>query len=121
MTKDKIIERILVPIDFSDYSLNACFFALHLADRMDAEIKLFHAFFNPMVDAMTFPDTFTYQSNMAEIFQELEKNAGKEMKRFSKTLTRYAGLKNLKSFKKICQQPRRAILLLAGHIHWLSA
>jgi nucleotide-binding universal stress UspA family protein len=98
MTKyngNKIIERILVPIDFSDYSLNACYFALHLSARMGAEVRLFHAFFNPMIDAMTFPDTFTYQSNMAEIFQELEQNARKEMKKFSRKLTRYAMLKDL--------------------------
>jgi nucleotide-binding universal stress UspA family protein len=93
----KLIERILVPIDFSGYSLNACYFALHLSARTGAEVRLFHAFFNPMIDAMTFPDTYTYQSNMAEIFQELEQNARKEMERFSKKLERYAGIKNLKN------------------------
>jgi len=95
--RDTKIERILVPIDFSDYSINACYFALHLAERTGAGIRLFHAFFNPMVDAMTFPDAFTYQSNMADIFHELEQNAGKEMKRFSKKLKKYSKLKNLKN------------------------
>lgn len=95
---DKIkIGRILVPIDFSDYSLNACYFALHLSERTGAGIRLFHAFFNPMVDAMTFPDAFTYQSNMADIFHELEQNAGREMKRFSKKLKKYCKVKNLKN------------------------
>jgi nucleotide-binding universal stress UspA family protein len=93
------IGRILVPIDFSDNSLNACYFALHLAARTGAEIRLFHAFFNPMVDAMTFPDTYTYQSNMAEVFRELESIAGKEMKRFKKQLGRYAGLRNMEKVK----------------------
>ncbi len=96
---NEIIENILVPIDFSDYSLNACYFALHFSVRLNAEIKLFHAFFNPMIDAMAFPDAFTYQSNMADIFQKLEENAQKEMKIFSKKLKRYAKLKNLKNFK----------------------
>jgi nucleotide-binding universal stress UspA family protein len=86
---------ILVPIDFSDYSLNACYFALHLAVRLNVQIKLFHAFFNPMIDAMTFPDAFTYQSNMADIFHELEENANKEMKRFTTRLKKYAKVKNL--------------------------
>jgi nucleotide-binding universal stress UspA family protein len=98
-TKKGNIERILVPTDFSDYSLNACFFALHLSARTDAEILLFHVFFNPMVDAMAFPDAFTYQSNMADIFKDLEQNAKKEMKKFSKKIKRYAGLKNLKEIK----------------------
>ncbi len=98
-SKKGSIDRILVPIDFSDYSLNACFFALHLSARTDAEILLFHVFFNPMVDAMAFPDAFTYQSNMADIFKDLEQNAEKQMKKFSKKIKRYAGLKNLKDIK----------------------
>ncbi len=93
------IERILVPVDFSDYSMNACFFALHLAARTSAEIFLFHVFFNPMVDAMAFPDAFTYQSNMADIFKELEQNAAKQMKKFSKKLKKYARVKNLDTIK----------------------
>lgn len=93
------IERILVPIDFSDYSLNACYFAQHLSSRLGAEIKLFHAFFNPMIDAMAFPDAYTYQSNMADIFTELEQNAEKEMKKFTKKLKRYTKIKNLKKVK----------------------
>ncbi len=92
-------KRILVPIDFSGYSLNACYFALHLASRTGAELRLFHAFFNPMIDAMAFPDAFTYQSNMAEIFRELEENSKKEMKKFSKKLRKYAKIKDLKDVK----------------------
>lgn len=99
ISEKKIIERILVPIDFSNYSLNACFFAIHLSARLGAEVRLFHAFFNPMVDAMTFPDTYTYQSNMAEIFQELDQNARKEMARFSQILNRYARKRNLENVK----------------------
>jgi nucleotide-binding universal stress UspA family protein len=95
----RIIERILVPIDFSAYSLNACYFALHLSARQNAEIILFHAFFNPMADAMTFPDAFTYQSNMAEVFHELEQNARRETDKFKRKIKRYAKLKKLENVK----------------------
>jgi len=97
--KKETVDRILVPIDFSDYSLNACYFALHLSARLHAEIMLFHAFFNPMVDAMTFPDAFTYQSNMADIFKELEENARKEKNRFSKKMKKYIKFKSLNDIK----------------------
>ena len=93
------IDRILVPIDFSDYSVNASYFALHLASRTGAEIRLFHAFFNPMTDPMTFPDTFTYQSNLSEIFIELEKNAKKEMEKFYRKMIRYSKIKKLQKLK----------------------
>jgi nucleotide-binding universal stress UspA family protein len=96
---EKTIDRILVPIDFSDYSLNACYFAMHLSVKHNAEVMLFHAFFNPMVDAMTFPDAFTYQSNMAEVFHELEQNARREIKKFANKLKRYARLKNLENLE----------------------
>ena len=89
------VERILVPVDFSDYSMNACVFSLHLAFVLKAKIKLFHAFFNPMIDAMTFPDAFTYQSNMAEVYQELEKKAKADMATFVKKLKKYAKEQNL--------------------------
>ena len=92
-------KRILVPIDFSGYSLNACYFAMHLAARTGAGLKLFHAFFNPMIDAMAFPDAFTYQSNMAEIFRELEESSKKEMKKFSKKLRKYSKIMQLKDVK----------------------
>ncbi len=113
MDNQEKIDRILVPIDFSDYSLNACYFALHLSSRTKAEILLFHAFFNPMIDAMAFPDAFTYQSNMADIFQELEKNAKKQMKSFAKKIKRYAKLKQLDNIriktKVIAGQPGEEI------------
>lgn len=88
-------DKILVAVDFSDYSLNACIYSLHLAAKLRAKIRLVHAFFNPMIDAMTFPDAFTYQSNMAEVYQELEKKAKAEMKIFIKKLKKYADEYNL--------------------------
>ncbi|MCK4664320.1 MAG: universal stress protein [Bacteroidales bacterium] len=36
------IRRILVPIVFEDYSLNICKYAIALAEKINAEIKLFH-------------------------------------------------------------------------------
>lgn len=45
----KKIRRILVPIDFTTYSLNACKYALELAPRMKAEITLFYAVTDPLL------------------------------------------------------------------------
>ncbi|MDX9696647.1 MAG: DUF2007 domain-containing protein, partial [Bacteroidales bacterium] len=43
------VQRILVPIDFSDYSVNACRYAIGLAEKLNAEIKLMHVYYNPVV------------------------------------------------------------------------
>lgn len=39
--------RILVPVDFSDYSLNACQVAFTIANKIDAKVKILHVFYNP--------------------------------------------------------------------------
>lgn len=38
--------RILVAVDFSDYSLNACRIAFNIARRMDAKVKILHVYHN---------------------------------------------------------------------------
>ena len=40
-------KRILVPVDFSDYSLKACEIAIHYAAKVDAEVMIMHAYFSP--------------------------------------------------------------------------
>lgn len=39
--------RILVPVDFSDYSLDACRVAFGLAAEFDAKVKILNVFYNP--------------------------------------------------------------------------
>lgn len=80
------ISRLLVPVDFSDYSTNASLFAIMLAEKLKAEVRLFHSFHNPMVDTMNFPDGYTYQTNMAEVYRELSASARKNMKQFMNDL-----------------------------------
>jgi nucleotide-binding universal stress UspA family protein len=81
------VRRLLVPVDFSSYSLNAAKFAMQLAGTLKAEIRLFHAFYNPVIDTMSFPDAFTYQANMAEVYREMNSDARKHMKEFLAKLT----------------------------------
>lgn len=45
--------KVLIPIDFSDYSLRACEIGINYAAAQKAEVMLLHAFFSPY-----FPSTF---------------------------------------------------------------
>lgn len=81
------VRKLLVPVDFSSYSLNAAKFAMQLAGKLKAEIRLFHAFYNPVIDTMSFPDAYTYQANMAEVYGEMNSDARKHMKEFMGKLT----------------------------------
>ncbi len=76
------VQKILVPIDFSDYSVNACKYAMGLASKLNAEIKLLHVYYNPVVNSMPLTDTYYYQINMDEIIREIEVRAKKNMQEF---------------------------------------
>jgi nucleotide-binding universal stress UspA family protein len=80
------VQRILVPIDFSDYSVNACRYAIGLAEKLNAEIKLMHVYYNPVVNSMPITDTYYYQVNMDEIIREIELRAKSSMEEFYKDI-----------------------------------
>ncbi len=79
---NKSVQRILIPIDFSDYSVNACRYAIGLAEKLNAEIKLMHVYYNPVVNSMPLTDTYYYQVNMDEIIREIELRAKSNMEEF---------------------------------------
>lgn len=56
LSKDDYKKRILVPVDFSEYSMQACSFAFNLAKNIDAKVKIIHIYFNPF-----YPQKYTKQ------------------------------------------------------------
>lgn len=73
-------KEILIPVDFSDYSLVACEFGFHLANELNCEAKLLHAFFTPFYPAsVPFGDTFTLQTTDKDLFQDVKNRTEKEM------------------------------------------
>lgn len=58
LAKDDRKKRILIPVDFSEYSMQACSFAFNLAKHMDAKVKIIHIFFNPF-----YPQGYTKQQS----------------------------------------------------------
>ncbi|MFO8234419.1 MAG: universal stress protein [Bacteroidales bacterium] len=92
------VQRILVPVDFSEYSKNACHYAVGLAEKLDAEIKLLHVYYNPIVNSMPMTDTYYYQVNLDEIIRDVEIRAKEQMDKFYNDIKQYIeekGYKNL--------------------------
>ena len=85
----KNVRRILVPVDFSEISLNACNFALGLAHKLKAEIRLYYCFFNPVVSSEPYPEGYSYQINFNTIIDNLEKEAQVQMESLKKQLQKY--------------------------------
>lgn len=76
----EIKKEILIPVDFSDYSLMACEFGFRLAHDMACDVKLMHAFFTPFYPAsVPFSDTFTLQTSDKELLQDARNRMESEM------------------------------------------
>lgn len=64
--------RILIPVDFSDYSMKACQIAFNLARDLDAKVKILHVYFNPYYPtALPMAEAFAYQGKEEKEFQNI--------------------------------------------------
>lgn len=64
--------RILVPVDFSDYSLKACSIAFNMAREIKAKVKILHVYFNPYYPtALPIAEAFAYQGKEEKEFQNI--------------------------------------------------
>ena len=64
--------RILIPVDFSDYSIKACRIAFNLARELNAKVKIMHVYFNPYYPtALPMAEAFAYQGKEEKEFQNI--------------------------------------------------
>ena len=73
---EKESNRVLVPVDFSNYSMKACEFAFNFAQNMNAEVVLLHVYFTPIyTTSLPYGDVFNYQiadeENVKNILQKV--------------------------------------------------
>jgi nucleotide-binding universal stress UspA family protein len=69
------IERILVPVDFSDYSKNACQYAIGIAEKLGAEILLLHAYHFPVINSFDLGDGLSVVVNLNDTVTEIAEKA----------------------------------------------
>ncbi|MCG8578709.1 MAG: universal stress protein [Bacteroidales bacterium] len=85
---ENIPPRILLPVDFSEYSRKAAEFAMDIAQQLEAELTVFHTYFNPIISTMPFSDTFAYEVNTEEMVMELEEKAKEGMEEMKSYLNK---------------------------------
>ncbi|TVQ88899.1 MAG: hypothetical protein EA393_07960 [Bacteroidetes bacterium] len=78
----KQIRRILVPVDFSDFSKNACLYAIKLAKKYKADVKILHVFYAPIVDLVPITDAYSIQVDMDINLREMEDQAKRNLVEF---------------------------------------
>ena len=93
--KIQVIRRIMVPVDFSDISFDACRFAISLAAKFKAEVKLVHVFYNPAIDVSPYADHYSYQIKLVESLREIEKSARENMLKLEHKLKMWCIKENL--------------------------
>lgn len=92
----RFVRKILVPTDFSRGSEDACYYALHLARQMEAEIKLLHVFSNPAGDHKMQTNA-TFETYIQQVTREQEERAKQDMIIFTGRIKRYMSEKNIKN------------------------
>ena len=59
---DNDSRKILIPVDFSNYSIKACEFGFNFAKAYGAEVLLLHVYFTPIyASSLPYGDVFNYQ------------------------------------------------------------
>ena len=71
---------ILIPIDFSDYSIKACELGINYAAMVGAKVVLLHVYFSPYFPtAIPLGDTMAYQINEEESVHHLQERVQADM------------------------------------------
>jgi nucleotide-binding universal stress UspA family protein len=122
-----VVRRILVPVDFSSLSLHACRFAVNLAQKYKAEVKLLHVFYNPAINITPYDEHYSYQVKLSNNLREIEKNARTSMVKLEQKLISWSknekitdvkittGFANGEAADEIltyCQKYRPAIIIM---------
>ncbi len=77
-------KRILIPVDFSTYSMRACEFGFNYAKAYDAEVVLLHVYFTPIyASSLPYGDVFNYQINDEEMVKNILQKVHAELNTLS--------------------------------------
>ena len=73
--------KILIPIDFSEYSQKACEFGFRLAQIFNGEVMLFHAYYTPVYGSLTFSE-IAHEINEKESVKNAVKKIEADIQKF---------------------------------------
>lgn len=100
LDKVKIKNEILIPVDFSSYTLKTCEFGFNLAYDTGCEVKLIHSFFTPYYPiAIPFGDSFSVQTSDKELYKDIRVKIESEMNALVKNIHKRIANKELPDVK----------------------
>ena len=86
MKEKQSIPKVLLPVDFSDYSKKAGKVALEWALRLNAELMVINVYYAPPLNNFSFTDTFVNEIPFDDATENLEEQAKDELDEFVKYL-----------------------------------
>lgn len=96
-------KKILIPVDFSDYSIQACEFGFNFAKEFDSEVVLLHAYFSPIyASSLPYGDTFNYQIADEESLRNIIQLVHKELNNLSDKINQKIKLGEFPDIKFSC-------------------
>lgn len=76
--------KVLIPVDFSDYSIRACEFGLKLAQKNGSEVIILHVYFTPIyASSLPYGDVFNYQLGDEEMVKTVLQKVHKDLNALS--------------------------------------
>jgi len=93
------IRRIIVPVDFSIGSEHACYYAIHLAQKIKAEIKILHVYENPVADDFIKKQMATYEEYVTKTLEDTEKKVKADIVSFTDKLKNYMDAQKIKNIR----------------------
>ncbi len=95
------MKKILVPVDFGEYTGKTCQYALQIARKFKSEIRLFHSYFDQIiVSDSSFPtgvDTDTMLNE--QLLRDIEMRAKEDIKKLRTRLVQQLKKENIKGVK----------------------
>lgn len=92
------IRKIIVPTDFSKGSEDASYYAVHLAQKLNAEIKLLHVYANPIED-VNLKSSASFEHYTFHVLKDEEKRAKSDMVDFSNKIKEYMDAQKITNVK----------------------
>ncbi|MEN8201688.1 MAG: universal stress protein [Bacteroidota bacterium] len=92
------IRKIVVPTDFSKESENACIYALYLARKLRAEIKILHVYENP-IDDVSVRKSSSFEEYAEKVSMEVEEDARDGLQAFSQRIRDYMSASRIQDVK----------------------
>jgi len=97
------IPVVMIPVDFSDYSIRACDFGFRMAKLLGAKVVILHAYYSPVFSIAQLTETLSYDIYENEAVKQIIKKAEADIENLTNLLKRKMQKNELPSVKFSCE------------------